>query len=112
MLEYFGYTVDCCASGEKALEYLKDQAVDLVLLDMLMEPGINGRQTYERILKLHPKQRAVIASGFSESDDVKAVLAIGAGEFIKKPYSLHQLGRVVKAELNRERKAASNDYTK
>jgi len=65
-----------------------------------MEPGINGLQTYEEILRLNPAQQAIIASGFSESDDVKAALQLGAGGFIKKPYSMAQLGQAVKEVLN------------
>ncbi|MCP4340511.1 MAG: PAS domain S-box protein, partial [Desulfobulbaceae bacterium] len=81
MLERLGYEVTCQASGENALAYLQDHQVDLVLLDMLMAPGMNGRQTYEQMVELKPAQKAVIASGFSESDDVKAALNLGAGGF-------------------------------
>ncbi len=100
ILEKFAYhTIDVC-SGEEAIDYLKHNRVDLVLLDMLMEPGINGRQTYEAIIKIHPKQKAVIASGFSESEDVKKAQQLGAWGFIKKPYSMEQLGRVIKEAIS------------
>ncbi|MEN8190728.1 MAG: response regulator [Thermodesulfobacteriota bacterium] len=100
MLQSMGYLVDSVSSGELAVEYLKEKAVDLFVIDMLMEPGINGRQTYERLLEINQGQRAIIASGFSESEDVRAALKMGAGGFIKKPYSLNQLERVVKEVLN------------
>ncbi len=64
-----------------------------------MEPGMNGRETYEKILKLYPGQKAVIASGFSESDDVKEAVRLGAGAFLRKPFTIGQLGRVVKNVL-------------
>ncbi len=99
ILRAMGYTVDSVCSGELALKFVKEKPVDLIVLDMLMEPGMNGRQTYEEMLKLNPGQKAIIASGFSESDDVKAALQLGAGGFIKKPYSVAQLGRVVKEAL-------------
>jgi two-component system cell cycle sensor histidine kinase/response regulator CckA len=67
---------------------------------MLMEPGMNGRQTYEEILKLNPAQRAIVVSGFSESEDVKATIQLGANGFIKKPYTTGSLGQAVKAALN------------
>lgn len=101
MLKVLGYDVTCVNSGEKAVDYLQEKSVDLVLLDMLMEPGINGRQTYERIIKIHPNQKSIIASGFSESEDVKKAQQLGVGGFIKKPYSIEQLGRIVKEEMNR-----------
>ena len=66
---------------------------------MLMEPGLNGYQTYKEISELHPGQKAIIVSGFSESNDVKATLQLGANEFIKKPYSIELLGRTVKSVL-------------
>jgi DNA-binding NarL/FixJ family response regulator len=65
-----------------------------------MEPGMNGLQTYEEIIKLYPNQKAIIVSGFSESEDVKATLRLGASGFIKKPYSMNQLGRAAKEALN------------
>jgi CheY-like chemotaxis protein len=99
MLDVLGYTVTIASSGEEAVVYLQNHQVDLILLDMLMESGINGRETYEQIIKLHPGQKAIIASGFSESEDIKATLQLGADSFIKKPYSMDQLGRAVKEAL-------------
>ena len=61
---------------------------------------MNGRETYEKICARWPKQRAIVASGFSESGDVEAVLQMGAGAFIKKPYSLEELGSKVAQVLN------------
>ncbi len=100
MLQTFGYRVHVSSSGEEAIQFVKKTKIDIIVLDMLMEPGINGRQTYEKILKLYPNQKAIVVSGFSESDDVKAVLRLGAGAFIKKPYSMDQLGRAVKDVLS------------
>ncbi len=100
LLPLLGYRVVCQDSGEKALSYLQDHHVDLVLLDMLMDPGINGRQTYERMLEINPGQKAIIVSGFSESDDVKAALHLGASSFIQKPYSIDQLSHAIKQALN------------
>ena len=100
-LRSLGYTVDSVSSGESALEFIRENPADLIVLDMLMEPGMNGRQTYEKIIRMYPGQKAVIASGFSKSDDVKAALRLGVGGFIKKPYSVEQLGRVVKEVLQK-----------
>jgi PAS domain S-box-containing protein len=100
MLQKLGYTVGSVSSGELAIDFLKENAVDLLVLDMLMAPGMNGRQTYEKILTFLPDQKAIIVSGFSESDDVKAALRIGASGFMKKPYSMEQFGRMVQKALN------------
>ncbi len=100
MLQSKGYKVDSVSSGESAVAFVADNQVDLLVLDMLMEPGMNGHQTYEHILKLFPDQKAIVASGFSESSDVKATLQLGATAFIKKPYTMDQLARAVKEALS------------
>ncbi len=99
LLTRLGYNVISAASGEEAVTHLNSNAVDLVILDMIMEPGMNGRKTYEQILFLHPGQKAVISSGFSETDEVKKAQELGAGVFIKKPYTLDQLGVAVQQGL-------------
>jgi PAS domain S-box-containing protein len=99
MLQTLGYTVDTVCSGEEAIQFVKETPVDLIVMDMLMEPGMDGRQTYEEITMLFPGQKAIIASGFSESDNVKATLQLGADGFIRKPYSMKQLGQAVKKAL-------------
>jgi PAS domain S-box-containing protein len=99
MLTMLGYTVATVASGENAIAYCRANTVDLVILDMLMEPGINGLQTYRQILKICPGQKAIIASGFSENKSVKDIKSLGAGFFIKKPYSIKLLGEAVLHEL-------------
>jgi YesN/AraC family two-component response regulator len=60
---------------------------------------MNGYKTYQQIIKIHPGQKAIIASGFSESDDVKSALDLGVGNFIKKPYTASQLSHIVAKEL-------------
>jgi len=100
LLQSFGYHVDSVSSGESALKFVHEKPVDLIVLDMLMEPGMNGRQTYEEIIKLYPGQKAIIVSGFSMSDDVKAAIRLGAAGFIKKPYSGVELSQMVKEALN------------
>ena len=101
MLEGQGFNTFSVDSGEQALEYLQCNAVDLVVLDMCMEPGMSGREAYSEIIKIVPNQKAIITSGYSDSDDIKVTMEMGVGNFIKKPYSLEQLGQAVHAELNR-----------
>ncbi len=101
MLEKLGYTVKTVSGGEAAVEYLRKHTIDLLVLDMIMEPGIDGFETYRRILKLRPGQKCIIASGYSESVRVNEAQRLGAGTYIKKPYLLHKIGRAIKAELNK-----------
>ncbi|MFC1822111.1 ATP-binding protein [Thermodesulfobacteriota bacterium] len=101
MLRKLGYSVASVTSGEEAVEYLKQNEADLLLLDMIMDPGIDGLQTYKRILDTHDDQKAIIASGFAESERVKEAQSLGAGEYMKKPYMLEKIGLAVRHELDR-----------
>lgn len=102
LLTRLGYSAEAAASGEDAVEYLKRHPVDLIVLDMIMFPGINGYETYRKALKINPNQKALIASGFAETEDVKAAQSLGAGIFIKKPYTLEKIGVAVRDELKRK----------
>lgn len=99
MLIDLGYTVNSVSSGEEAIRYLQKYPTDLLILDMLMPPGINGRETYKQIIKLYPGQKAIVASGFSENEEVKRTLSLGASHFLKKPYSMEGLAKVVRDGL-------------
>jgi len=101
MLKKLNYSVATVSGGEEALDYLRDKAVDLVVLDMVMDPGIDGLDTYRKMIEFKPGQKAVIASGFSETDRVKEARRLGAGAYIKKPYLMEKIGPVIRAELDR-----------
>ncbi len=95
ILTELGYRVQAVGSGEEAIAYVKGHQVDLLLLDMLMEPGLDGGETFAEILKIYPEQKAIIVSGYSNTEQMEKVLALGAGAFLKKPYTLEQLGSAV-----------------
>jgi two-component system cell cycle sensor histidine kinase/response regulator CckA len=102
MLRKLQYDVTTAASGEEAVAYLGGHEVDLMLLDMIMDPGMDGLDTYKSVLEIHPKQKAIVISGFSESDRAQAVLALGAGSYVGKPYVMEKLGMAVRNELDRK----------
>ncbi len=101
ILKTLGYSVTSVSSGEDAVKYMRDNSADLLVLDMIMDPGIDGHDTYKKIQELHPGQKAIIASGFSETERVKKVQGLGAGKYIKKPYTLEKIGLAVREELER-----------
>jgi CheY-like chemotaxis protein len=97
-----GYQMVCVESGEQAVEYLKNHSVDLIILDMIMKPGMDGLETYKKILEIHPRQKAIIVSGFSETERIREARRIGAGAYLKKPYLMEELAKAVRNELDRE----------
>jgi two-component system cell cycle sensor histidine kinase/response regulator CckA len=65
-----------------------------------MDPGMDGLDTYVKILEVHPHQKAIIVSGFSETERVTKAQELGAGAYVKKPYVLEKLGSAVRKELD------------
>ena len=99
MLRKLGYKVTCVASGEEAVDRVDELAPDILILDMIMEPGIDGLEAYRRIIKKRPGQKAVIASGFSETNRVLEAQRLGAGTYIRKPYTIEAIGLAIKESL-------------
>jgi signal transduction histidine kinase len=101
ILERLGYKVMTAAGGEEAVEYLKEHPVDLVILDMIMDPGIDGLETYKRMVQIRQGIKVIISSGFSETNRVREAQKLGAGRYIKKPYTTETIGLAVCEELGK-----------
>ena len=113
MLKKLGYQVKSVSGGEAAVAFLNDNKVDLMVLDMIMHPGIDGLETYKRSIQIQPELLTIIASGYAETRRVREAQKLGAGEYIKKPYSLLRIGQAVKNELskNSTRKNPMTSYS-
>jgi PAS domain S-box-containing protein len=101
LLTRLGYEVHVASNGEEAVEYLKGKKADILVLDMIMAPGMDGMETYQRALEINPKQKAILVSGFSETERVKEAQKSGAGAYVKKPYVMETIGMAIRDELNR-----------
>jgi len=101
MLTRLGYRVEVVSTGEEAIPYINRKKADLIVLDMIMNAGIDGLETYRRVLEINPRQKAVVVSGFSETERVRKTLELGAGAFVRKPYVLEKIGLAVRRELDR-----------
>jgi len=102
MLERLGYVVSSVACGEDAVTYMSQHSAHLILLDMIMDPGIDGLETYRRICRIHPNQNVVVTSGYSETQRVKELLETGNGAYIKKPYMMDEIARVIRSQLDQK----------
>jgi PAS domain S-box-containing protein len=107
LLKKLGYQVNTASGGEAAIDFLKKSRHDLLLLDMVMSPGLDGVETYRRALKINTNQKAIMISGFAESKKVSETLQLGAGAFIKKPLTLNAVATAVRKELDRKSKRKS-----
>jgi two-component system cell cycle sensor histidine kinase/response regulator CckA len=104
LLRKLGYTTEAVDSGEAALEYLSCRRPDLVIMDMIMSPGMDGAETYRRAIKINPDLKAIIISGYADSDRVKVAMKLGVGTFLKKPMTLQTAAAAVRRELDRKSK--------
>jgi CheY-like chemotaxis protein len=101
ILKILKYQPVSVASGEKAITFLKTRSADLIILDMLMDPGLDGLETFKNILAIKPNQKAMIVSGYSETSRVEQVRRLGAEPFIKKPYTIETVGLAIKHALQK-----------
>lgn len=111
ILSGLGYRVNVVASGEAAEAYVQNNKVDLVVLDMIMLPGIDGLETYRRILKHHPEQKAIVATGYSETHRVAEVRRLGAATCIRKPYTIETIGVAAHQALNSDHRHGADHVT-
>ncbi len=103
LLASLGYQVDAAPSGEAAVAHIKEKNVDIVLLDMIMDPGMDGLQTYQKILEINPGQKAILVSGYSETPRIRQIQKLGVSRFLKKPYTVKTLGLAIKSELEEKK---------
>ena len=102
ILESQGYRVATVASGEEALDYLREaRDVALVILDVVM-PGLGGNETYRRLRGFDRSIPVLFSSGLTAEQSVRDVLEEGAAGFIPKPYSIGDLTRAVSSVLRRD----------
>lgn len=99
MLKILGYQGTFVSSGESGIERALTEKFDLILIDMIMAPGIGGRETYEKIIAKRKGQRAIIVSGFADDIEVKKMMALGVSQLVKKPYSLKELAMAINKGL-------------
>ncbi|GAB6194102.1 hybrid sensor histidine kinase/response regulator [Desulfocastanea catecholica] len=98
-LQKMGYVTYSVTSGEEGIAFLQSQPVDLVLLDMMMGDGLNGRETYEKMLGIHPRQKAIVITGYARSEEINKAKQLGVSEFIEKPVTISKIGKAVKQSL-------------
>jgi PAS domain S-box-containing protein len=103
LLMSLGYHVETASSGQEAVKEFAGNKYDLVVLDMIMEKNYDGYDTYKDIVNLHSYQKAVLISGFSATERVEMAQAIGAGKFVKKPFSRDIIAQAIRDELDKNK---------
>ncbi|MGA2030030.1 MAG: ATP-binding protein, partial [Verrucomicrobiota bacterium] len=103
-LSQLGYRVLEAVNGVEALEVWKQNrdGIHLLLTDLVMPGGINGKELGEQLLKENPKLKVIYASGYSADITGKDVLLKEGVNFLVKPYQVQKLAQVVRNCLDAE----------
>ena len=101
-LNSLGYKVLEARNGETALQIYSKYAneIGIVLLDMMM-PGMKGNEVFRELMKMNPNVKVVIISGFADKETVEDMLRKGCCGYIRKPFMLDELSRVLNETLKK-----------
>jgi DNA-binding response OmpR family regulator len=101
-LEAMDYLVDCARNGNEALEMLKSEWVDLILMDVVLKGGINGFQLFKKIKKKKEYSQIPVIVQSSKVDMKKTFELLGAESFFIKPYAVEVLLDEIKDLLSKK----------
>ena len=89
-----GHTVIEAANGEKAVEVVKSQAVDIVITDVKI-PGMDGFDVLRRVRSVAPEIEVIVITGVKESENAFRALREGAFDFFSKPFKVEDLNAAI-----------------
>ena len=98
-LEPEGYGVIVAADGGSALTQLDDCRPDLVILDIMM-PGLDGFKVLN-LIRQHSNVPVIMLTGSVEVTTVRDALALGADDYVRKPFRTQELLARIRAKLRR-----------
>jgi len=93
-LARFGYDVQVCESGREAVDLISQQHFDIVVTDIRME-GVDGLKVLEHATHTSPQTKVVIITGYATLELAREALAMGAYDFLAKPFKPKELRAVL-----------------
>lgn len=101
LLANLGYEVRTAPDYDEALQLAKTEGpFDLALLDMILNGDSDGLDVFKALREIHPNHRALIISGYAETDRVHEAIRLGAHGFVRKPYTMEKIGVMVREALD------------
>lgn len=110
ILEKEGYRVLLAESGQKALDILVDDSVDIVLTDVKM-PGMDGFEFLKTVKKDYSQIGVIVMTAFGDAYTVRDALLLGADEYITKPFKSFEIVMVVERAYWRKVSCRSREET-
>lgn len=100
LISSLGYHVSQAVGGREAIETVKENPPDLIVMDLLM-PDQDGIETFEAIQQIRPAQRAIVISGYAGPSMVNTIQSLGVRTYLVKPVARSILGKAIRDELDR-----------
>jgi CheY-like chemotaxis protein len=100
LLRELGHGSEFAEHGDSAIEkYQRAKAegrpFDVVILDLTIRGGMGGLDTLRKLKEMDPGVKAVVSSGYSDDEVVATYRQHGFRSFLKKPYDMEELGRML-----------------
>ena len=99
MLATLGYQSIRVSSGKEAVDLFGSEAFDLIVVDMVMPPGMNGIETIQQLRRISPAQKVIVSSGLLEAEEIRELAGLGVSTILTKPYKLAELAQALGSEL-------------
>jgi len=88
------YDVIFAESGDEAIQKMKTNPVEIVILDIKM-PKKDGLETLKELKKINPSAKVIIATGYKSIDIAQEAVNLGASDYVVKPFNKENIKNVV-----------------
>lgn len=100
-LELCDMNVTACASAEEAMQKIKNDDFDSIILDIVL-PGMDGIQALKEILSSKPDARVILLTGHATIESCVQAMKLGAVDFIEKPVDLKRLCKKIRTARSKQ----------
>ena len=105
------YNVLLAETGEKAIKILKEDSVDLILLDIIL-PDINGIDLLEKLKSMDPNVEVIMVSAVKEIPTAVKAMKLGAYDYITKPFVVEDIRNIVRRAFEKHNLVKEVTYLK
>jgi DNA-binding NtrC family response regulator len=109
LLTHAGYRVETAASGEQALEILRDTSFEIVITDLFL-PGVSGIDILKKVKEDSPYTNVILITGNASAETAVEAMKQGAFDYVTKPLNFEKLKVLVAKALEKSRLVAENLY--
>ena len=110
LLRLLGYQVDTAATGEQALQMIRETPYDVAVLDIRL-PGIDGVAVMRAAVDIRPEMAAILLTGHASLESAIAAVQAGASNYLRKPASARDIASAIGAAISGRRRAPESATT-